>query len=353
MAPRHTASLVLIILMLTVSPPAHAQLVPKASPSTPVESNRLEAPADPYPQEDWPRQTLPPAAGAAGLGAKLDAAFADEALAGLSGTRALLIIHHGALVYERYARGVGRETRFPAASPATGLINAGIAMLVGDGKLALDAPGGPWRTGADRRAAITVGQLLTMTSGLAVRQTSNAEMLFGRGHLDMAAFAAARRLAHRPGMVFRDDAGSMMILSSLLVRTIAPAAAGPAAKRAAVRDFFDRRLFAPLGITSAVMEFDAAGNFGAGLHMTAGDTARLSYLFLRGGIWNGQPLLPAGFADLSAPALAGDAGGTTILLAPERALVILRLGPAPDSPPNAIVEFLNEVAAAFPRRETP
>ena len=59
------------------------------------------------------------------------------------------------------------------------------------------------------------------------------------------------------------------------------------------------KLFRPIGIESAVPEFDAAGTFigSSFVHMTAQDWARFGYLYLRDGKWGTERLLPEGWAD--------------------------------------------------------
>jgi CubicO group peptidase (beta-lactamase class C family) len=62
-----------------------------------------------------------------------------------------------------------------------------------------------------------------------------------------------------------------------------------------------RALFEPLGMTSAVIEPDAAGTFvGSSLMFaTARDWARFGLLFLQDGTWEGRRLLPEGWVTFS------------------------------------------------------
>jgi CubicO group peptidase (beta-lactamase class C family) len=59
------------------------------------------------------------------------------------------------------------------------------------------------------------------------------------------------------------------------------------------------RLFEPLGITSAIPKFDAAGTFigSSFCFMTARDFARFGLLYMRDGLWEGRRLLPEGWID--------------------------------------------------------
>lgn len=279
-----------MFLAVLAGPPARAQQVPKASPTTPVEASHLSAPSDPFPGAAWALREPPPAVDTARLLVTADAAFADPPPAELPGTRALLIVHHGAIVYERYAEGFSAESLFPSRSMGQILVNAGSGILATEDKFALDQ-----RHGAN-------------------------------------------------------DA-------RLVARSIAPWAKDPFSRRAAIKRFYAERLLAPLGITSAVLEFDRSGNIDIAsfAHMTARDYARLGYLYLRGGEWNGRQVLPAGWVGFQ-QTLPGDPtallamgnGGQTILIAPSRNLVIVRLGRSPGAAQPAIRTFLHDLSAMFP-----
>jgi hypothetical protein len=75
--------------------------------------------------------------------------------------------------------------------------------------------------------------------------------------------------------------------------------------------FPQRALFDKLGIRTMVIETDPFGNFlGQGYEVGSGrDWARLGNLFLQGGVWNGERILPEGytkFVSTLAPAWAAD-----------------------------------------------
>src|SRR5690606_20827466 len=61
------------------------------------------------------------------------------------------------------------------------------------------------------------------------------------------------------------------------------------------RDFAERYLFKPLGISNIQWDTDPAGIpiGGWGLQMTPRDMAKLGYLYLQGGKWDGQQILSA------------------------------------------------------------
>lgn len=74
--------------------------------------------------------------------------------------------------------------------------------------------------------------------------------------------------------------------------------AGVAAERAAgepLAGYLARKLLAPLGIENPVFRTDPAGRFygATGMELSVRELSRLGTLYLRGGVWEGERLLPA------------------------------------------------------------
>jgi len=128
-------------------------------------------------------------------------------------------------------------------------------------------------------------------------------MLFGSGRKDMAAFAASKPLIHPPGAHWAYATGTTMIVSALVRDAVG-------GSEAAYRAFMDDELLGPLGMTSAVAEFDPAGTFigGVAFYATARDYARLGLLYLRDGMWRERRILPDGWSDYSRAATAHSDG---------------------------------------------
>ena len=241
---------------------------------------------------------------------------------------------------------------------AKSMLQAAVGLLVGDGKLDIDAPAAvpEWSDGADPRHAITLRQLLAMRDGLDFAEdyvddkvSDVMQMLFGDGQADMAHFAADRPLAAPPGTRFNYSSGTSNIVSGVVARTV-----GPGERYAR---FLHSRLFGPLGMTSADPEFDEAGTWVASsfLRTNARDYARFGLLYLRDGMWDGVRLLPAGWVDYARTwvsedpedaspygahwwGVAGDTLGTfrcsgyegqSITLCPTLDLMVVRLGKTP------------------------
>jgi CubicO group peptidase (beta-lactamase class C family) len=183
---------------------------------------------------------------------------------------------------------------------AKSVLHAVVGLLVGDGRLDLDAPAPvpEWAQADDPRHAITLRQLLAMRDGLDFMEeyvddqvSDTITMLLGEGQPDMAHFAADRRLAAAPGTRFNYSSGTTNIVSGIVARTVGPGE--PYAR------FLHGRLFGPLGMASADPEFDEAGTWVASstLYAAARDYARFGLLYLRDGMWDGVRLLPAGWVD--------------------------------------------------------
>ena len=109
------------------------------------------------------------------------------------------------------------------------------------------------------------GSRTTSTTGC----PTSSQMLFGVGQEDMAHFAADRPLAAEPGTRFNYSSGTSNIISGIVARLVGP---GEDYAR-----FLHSRLFAPIGMTSADPEFDAAGTWVASSY-SAGHGARLGPL---------------------------------------------------------------------------
>ncbi len=276
-----------------------------------AETPHLPAPPPAEKATLWPEgeriAPLPDSVDAAALNAAIDAVFAEPNADAPRRTRALVVVHGGRIVAERYAEGFGAEVPMIGWSMTKTALNALIGLRIKDGKLATTQASllPEWRSKDDQRAKITLDALLTMTSGLAFDESYGdtdsdvVQMLFGSG--DMARYAAAKPLLSPPGSEWHYSSGTSLILARALRDSFASEDDYLAFPR--------RRLFDPLGMRSAVLEIDASGTFVASsfLYASPRDWARLGLLYLRDGVWNGERLLPEGWVQYSlTPATLSD-----------------------------------------------
>lgn len=259
-------------------------------------------PADvPWPTESWPEAPLPKDADADAIHQLLDRAFGDTIDPALGETHSLVIVKDGAIVAERYGEGFSASDTYPSWSMAKSMTQALIGILVKDGKIDIQAPAAvpEWQGADDPRKAITLDQLLRMSSGLAFREEYVAdnpsdviEMLWGAGKEDAGHFAASFDLEHDPDTFWSYSSGTTNI-----VARIAAEAFGE--KGAPFEAFMRERLFDVIGMKSPLPKFDGTGVFigSSFCYCTARDFARFGTLYLRDGIWDGQRLLPEGWVD--------------------------------------------------------
>jgi CubicO group peptidase (beta-lactamase class C family) len=229
----------------------------------------------------------------AALGAAIDSAFAETDKAKLKRTRAIVVVHGGRIVAERYAQGITKDTRLVSWSMAKSFTNAMIGILVRQGKLDIRAPApvGEWSRPGDPRAGITTNMLMRMSSGLEWYEdytdhpiSDVNRMLFLES--DAAAYTARKKLAAAPDTVWSYSSGTTNIVSR-----IARDAIGNEGEYLA---FPYRELFGKIGMESAVFGTDGAGIFvgSSYLYATARDFARFGLLCLHDGVWEGERILP-------------------------------------------------------------
>jgi CubicO group peptidase (beta-lactamase class C family) len=334
----------------------------------------------PSPDRPWPEGDLVAPLPLASLGSALEFAFATdgdrERGAPSHATRAVVIVHRGAIVAERYAPGFTPFTPLPGWSMAKSLTAALAGIAVRDGLIdpsaALEFP--EWSE--DARRAITLEHLLAMNSGLAFDEdyenprSDVLTMLYREGN--MAAYAASRPIDTLPGERFSYSSGSSLLVQRALRRACGDDAAYHALPY--------RELFTPLRIARATLEVDAAGTFvgSSYAHLTAREWARFGLLFLREGDWFGERVLPATwvrrcveggtqsanygfhfwvnrhpereFGLKSAPRDAYYAAGHEgqyLVIVPSRELVVVRLGLTQGGRAFPLDAFLAEVLTAL------
>lgn len=255
---------------------------------------------DTWPTQDWPQGALP-AGREQALKAFEDYAFTlegkDEDRNGIR-TDGVLIIHRGRLVYERYARGFKASQRHLGWSMSKSVTNALTAVAVGHGAVSLDdSICKHVKVTNEAACAITVRNLLEFSSGLdwkedyengSLQTSSVLAMLYGEGRQDMVGFITSHVLRDKPGTSWEYSSGDATLLAGVV----------EAAMRPRFGDGWEwKLLFEPVGARSAIFERDGKGTLvGSSLmHATPRDWAKLGFLFLNDGCWEGQRLLPEGW----------------------------------------------------------
>ncbi len=321
--------------------------------------------------------------------------FDDPALAE---TRALVVMHGGIVVAERYAPGYGPDSRLISWSMAKTVTATLLGFMIADGLLVLDdpAPVPEWSNPGDPRRKITLRQLVHMSSGIdhtevpeegvAIYQADTPRMLFMDGRENIARYAESRTLEANPGEHFEYSTATSHILVDIMTRALTDSR-DPLVRRDAMLDYARGRLFEPLGMTSVVPEFDRSGTMlgGSMIHATARDWAKFGEFLRNNGSVRSAQLLPNSWTRFMKTPSSLDAAygghlwlnrtrpkgrdqvlfpgrapddvfaalghlGQFIVVSPQHKLVIVRLGKTQDDQLDPINDQLAKLIAQFPRR---
>lgn len=347
-----------------------------------AEARRHTGPAAPPPDPALATQPWPAGEQVGAPMPAVAALLADDKLAG-PGFRALLVLHRGRIVAERYGDGFTPATPLLGWSMTKTVTAALVGTLVREGRIDIAREGLFPAWAGDGRKAIAMTQLLSMSSGLDFNESYGSvsdvtRMLYLEP--DMAAFARSKPLAQPVGSSFNYASGSSVLLARLWQDAV-PEGQALAWPRQAI--------FGPLGMRSAVMEADARGTYvgSSYLYATGRDWARFAQWLLQDGRWNGQALLPEDWvARMRTPAKAApdeytdgqmwrhgpragtpegqnpDAGfalpadtvwmnghdGQAIALVPSRELAVVRLGLTPSKLQHKPQRLVQAVLQAVP-----
>lgn len=239
------------------------------------------------------------------LRAAIDAAFIEPGGTPRL-TKAVVVVHNGRVIGERYAPGIGIDSALDGHSLAKSIANALVGILVEQGRLDVHAHvATPEWSSKDSRAAITTEDLLRMRAGFDFDEGQGAgaatQMWYTQD--DTAHFAVEQPLVSAVGSRWHYSNESYAILSRVLKNAVG----GPQA----LSDFVHRQLLDPLGMHHVTIEFDGAGNMmGANaVFASARDWARFGLLYLDGGVVGGKRILPKDWVQFSTtPTLGGGYG---------------------------------------------
>ncbi len=109
------------------------------------------------------------------LKAALDHAFEEPPAPPFRRTKAVVVVHDGKVIAERYAPGIGVDTPLLGFSMTKSVVNALIGILTQQGLVtpSMPAPIPEWRGADDPRREIEVEHLMRMTSGLELDETNS------------------------------------------------------------------------------------------------------------------------------------------------------------------------------------
>jgi len=212
----------------------------------------------------------------------------------------LMIVRHGKIVaeayYAPYVAGISHDLRSVTKSVVSTLtaieLQRGLLDSVDHPVLDL-FPDKKVSNIDENKKAMTVQSLLDMTSGIEWKEkayTPDETIMKMYESPDRTEFVLNQPMSNPPGSKFYYNSGNPYVLSALITRTTGKSAL----------DFAKKELFEPLGITSARWgRVDAQGvtDGEAGLSLAPHDMARIGYLYLHNGMWDGKQIIPSSWVD--------------------------------------------------------
>ncbi len=259
----------------------------------------------PYPAMDpattpWPngdlveKKMLPGNIDADALQAASDWAFNHETPG--HDTLSLIVVYKGDIIHERYADGVNMKTRTRTWSTAKSIAGTLIGMLVDQGRLDLDAPlGFEWEPSVenpqnDPRNAITLRNVLNMSSGLYPVDSSGMEYATGSG---LAYWAGAssihgmrnRGLIREPGTYWDYENYDTLLAVYAMKKALG--------SDKVYQEFPRRALLDKIGMRNTLISADRFHNFilSSQVYTNARDLARFGLLYQQNGTWDGERLI--------------------------------------------------------------
>lgn len=141
-----------------------------------------------------------------------------------------------------------------------------------------------------RKRRMTIRHLLTMSAGFDWNESlpysdPNNTGIAMEASSDWVDFTINRPMANEPGKVFHYNSGATQILAHIF----------RVATGSDIEDYAARHLFAPLGIKQWFWKRSPSGLVDAegGVYLRPRDLAKLWYLFLKNGVWEGKQIVSA------------------------------------------------------------
>ena len=217
------------------------------------------------------------------------------------GFDSILVTRRGRIVEEAYYAPYAADIPHQIQSSTKAVIGTLTGIMLNDGLLdRLDRPVLDFFADRrvanvdDRKKAISVQNLLDMTSGFDWDQGFENGKEQSLIDLDQSAnkiqFMLDTPMAHAPGEVFNYSDANPHLLSAIIAKMTGRIA----------EDYAREKLFSPLGIVDWHWDRDPQGlTIGQWtLTLLPRDMAKIGYLYLRHGEWEGKRLLPLGWADV-------------------------------------------------------
>jgi CubicO group peptidase (beta-lactamase class C family) len=269
-----------------------------------VNAQEPAPPAAYWPDRHW-RTATPESQG---LDSQVLTSAVDQILQKHLGVHSMLVIRHGYAVLDSYFYPYNSGTPHDLASVTKSITSTLTGIAVAHSIIKTDQPVlsfFPQETPAnpdEQKRRITVGNLLRMESGLDCGYAPGEQELEQmKRSANWVQFALGLPMKYDPGTHSSYCSPGYHLLGSAIAS---------AAHQSEV-DFGRKYLFGPLGIRDVVWAPDPQGrSHGWGdNHLYPEDVAKVGYLYLHGGQWNGKQIVPREWVEMSTAPPTGERGG--------------------------------------------
>jgi CubicO group peptidase (beta-lactamase class C family) len=204
----------------------------------------------------------------------------------------VVVIHQGRIVAERYYPIYTQDTLHESYSITKSVISALVGIALQEGcidnlqdPVLVYFPEREIRNLDEWKEQITIEHLLTMSSGL---DWDQKEMV---SSLDWVGYTLDQPVINEPGTTWSYSNGGPHVLSALIQRACGEN----------TLNFAQEHLFGPLDISEYRWQKGHNGylNGSWGLALTPRNLGKIGYLFLNGGVWNGQQIIPEDWVEKS------------------------------------------------------
>lgn len=261
----------------------------------------------------------------------------------------ILVIRNGYIVTDVTFDPFTPDTKHDVASVTKSITSTLIGIAIGKGLIEkIDTPVLDYFPDWDvknldaKKRQMTVENLLTMTAGLeCIAQPTEVTLMQMMGSPDWIQFMLDLPMEFKPGKEFVYNSGGVHLLSAIVRKATGKSSL----------EFAEANLFKHLGISDVSWPMDPQGisNTGWGsVRMKPHDMAKLGYLYLKNGIWDGEQIISSSwvseatqtkvklrggdgygylwwiFEDNSYSALGR--GGQCVYVLPEKNLIIVMTG---------------------------
>lgn len=203
-------------------------------------------------------------------------------------TQSVALLKNGYLIGERYADGFTKDSYGTSWSMAKSFYAALILISIDKGEIkSLDEKASNYLTFFDdERSAITIRQLLNMSSGLRYPDHQHETMFFRKDHLE---YSRNVKLEKEPDTLFEYNNVNSMLLGEIL-----EVATG---KKADI--LLEERILNKIGVEKKTLWRDEAQNVltYCCIDMSARDYAKFGQLFSNGGSWDGEQIISKELVD--------------------------------------------------------